>query len=76
MTLEGRDVIWPIGLDGQYRLSPTGQGLRGYWADLQAFVIELFKDGLSTLRLRFEEDGAEISSPERGFEFEGRTQDP
>jgi hypothetical protein len=76
MTLEGRDVIWPIGLDGQYRLSPIGQGLRGYWADLQTFVIELFEDGLSTLRLRFEEDRVEIRSPELGFSFEGRIQDP
>jgi hypothetical protein len=76
MTLEGLDVIWPIGLDGKYRLSPTGQGLRGYWADLQTFVIELFEDGLSTLRLRFEEDRVDINSPELGFGFEGRIQDP
>ena len=76
MTLEGREVIWPIGLDGKYRLSPTGQGLRGYWADLQTFVIELFEDGLRILRLRFEEERVEISSPELGFSFEGRIQDP
>jgi CubicO group peptidase (beta-lactamase class C family) len=76
MTLEGRDVIWPIGLDGKYRLAPTGQGLRGSWADLQTFVIELFEDGLSTLRLRFEEDRVEISSPQLESKLEGNIQDP
>jgi CubicO group peptidase (beta-lactamase class C family) len=76
MKLEGRDVIWPIGLDGTYRLSSTGQGLRGYWVDPQTLAIEVFEDGLSTLRSHFEEGGVEISSPERGFRFEGRIEDP
>jgi CubicO group peptidase (beta-lactamase class C family) len=76
MNLEGRDVVWPIGLDGTYRLASTGQGLRGYWVDPQTLAIEVFEDGLSTLRLYFEEDGVEISSPERGFRFEGRIEDP
>jgi hypothetical protein len=76
MKLEGSDVIWPIGLDGTYRLSPTGQGLRGYWADPQAFVIEVFENGLSTRRLHFEDDRVEISLPELGLRFEGQLQNP
>jgi len=76
MKLEGSDVIWPIGLDGKYRLAPDGQGLRGYWADPQAFVIKVFEDGLSTRRLHFEGDSVEISSPELGLRFEGQIQNP
>jgi CubicO group peptidase (beta-lactamase class C family) len=76
MKLEGVDVIWPIGLDGKYRISPIGQGLRGYWADTQTLVIEVFEDGLSTRWLRFEDDRVEISSPELGLRFEGQTENP
>jgi hypothetical protein len=63
-------------LDGKYRISPIGQGLRGYWADTQTLVIEVFEDGLSTRWLRFEDDRVEISSPELGLRFEGQTENP
>jgi len=76
LRLEGNDETWPIGLDGRYRLSPGGQGLRGYWADERTFVIQVFEEGLSTLRLHFEDDRVEISSPERGLQFEGQIESP
>ncbi len=76
MKLQGSDEIWPIGLDGKYRLSPAGQGLRGYWAVPQTFVLEIFEDGPSTLRLHFMDDRVEVSSPERGLRFEGQIQLP
>jgi CubicO group peptidase (beta-lactamase class C family) len=76
MRLEGTDVIWSIGLDGEYRLSPIGQGLRGYWPDPQTFVIEVFEDGLSTRRLHFDDDRLEVTSPELGLSFEGQVQNP
>jgi hypothetical protein len=50
--------------------------MRGYWADPQTLVIKVFEDGLSTRRLRFEEDRVEISSPELGLRFEGRIENP
>ena len=71
MKLEGVDVVWPIGLDGKYRMASSGQALRGYWADSQTFVIEVFEDGPSILRLHFEDDRVEINSPEQGLRFEG-----
>jgi CubicO group peptidase (beta-lactamase class C family) len=76
MMLGGRDVVWPIGLDGRYRLAPDGQGLRGYWTEPQTLVIEVFEEGLSTLRLHFEGDRVEISSPALGLQFEGRIEGP
>jgi len=76
MKLEGVDVVWPIGLDGKYRMASSGQALRGYWADSQTFVIEVFEDGPSILRLHFEDDRVEINSPEQGLRFEGQIGNP
>jgi CubicO group peptidase (beta-lactamase class C family) len=76
MRLEGADVLWPIGLDGEYRVSSEGQGCRGYWADAKTFVVEMFDVGLSTFHLRFEDDRLEISSPELGLQIEGQVENP
>jgi CubicO group peptidase (beta-lactamase class C family) len=76
LGLEGVDEIWPIGLDGKYRLSPDGQGLRGYWADPETFVFEIFDIGQNTYQLRFEDDRVVITSPELGTEFEGQRENP
>ncbi len=74
MNLEGRDVIWPIGLDGKYRVEPDGRALRGYWADPQTFVFEIFEDGLSAFRLHFEDDRAVIDA--HGLKIEGQVKNP
>jgi CubicO group peptidase (beta-lactamase class C family) len=56
MNIEGRDVVWPIGLDGKYRVEPDGRALRGYWSDGQTFVFEIFENGLNTYQLHFDND--------------------
>jgi hypothetical protein len=76
MKLEGVDVAWPIGLDGKYRVAPSGQALRGYWADPETFVFEMFEDGMSTFRLHFEDERLEMSSPERGLKLGGQIGNP
>ncbi|UCC51024.1 MAG: serine hydrolase [Anaerolineaceae bacterium] len=76
MRLEGVDVVWPIGLDGKYRIAPSGQALRGYWADSQTFVIQIYEDGPSTFWLHFQDDRLEINSPEQGIRFEGQIGSP
>ena len=76
MKRQGNDEIWPIGLDGKYRLSSDGLGLRGYWADPQTFVIEIFEVGQSTLQLHFEDDRVEVISPGVGSRFEGQIENP
>jgi CubicO group peptidase (beta-lactamase class C family) len=63
MNLQGSDVIWQIGLDGKYRVEPDGLALRGYWADPQTFVFEIFEDGLSSYQLRFEDDRVVLEAP-------------
>jgi CubicO group peptidase (beta-lactamase class C family) len=76
MKRQGNNEIWPIGLDGKYRLSSNGLGLRGYWADPQTLIVEVFEVGLSTLRLHFEDDRVVVSSPELGLSFEGQIENP
>jgi len=63
-------------MDGKYRLSSDGQGLRGYWADAQSFVFEIFDIGQNRFQLRFEDDRVVITSPELGTEFEGQRENP
>lgn len=76
IRIQGNDEIWPIGLDGKYRMSVSGNAQRGYWADLQTFLVEVFEDGLSTLQLQFEDNGLEISSPELGLRLHGQIENP
>jgi CubicO group peptidase (beta-lactamase class C family) len=72
VNLEGRDLIWPIGLDGEYRVEPDGRALRGYWADPQTFVLEIFEDGLSSYQLHFEDDRVLWDGP--GARFDGQVE--
>jgi hypothetical protein len=74
MNLQGRDVIWPIGLDGEYRVEPDGKALRGYWADPQTFIFELFEDGLSSFQLHFEDDRVLFDA--LGRKIEGQVENP
>ena len=76
MNIEGADVIWPIGLDGEYRMASSGQTLRGYWKDSETFVFQIFEDDISTFRLHFVDDRLEVSSPERGLSFKGLIKKP
>jgi len=74
MNLEGRDVIWPIGLDGKYRVEPEGLALRGYWDDPQTFIFDIFEDGLSTFTLHFEDDHIILDA--HGLKLEGQVENP
>jgi hypothetical protein len=76
IRLEGVDVVWPIGLDGKYRIAPSGQALRGYWADPLTFVFMIFEDGPSTFQLHFQGDRVEINIPGTGVIFEGQIGSP
>jgi CubicO group peptidase (beta-lactamase class C family) len=76
MKLNGMDVVWPIGLDGKYRLSPEGKGLRGYWKDSQTFIFEVFDIGLLTRQLQFNGDQLEVNIPEAGLTLKCQFQNP
>jgi hypothetical protein len=76
MPTQGEELIWPIGLDGKYRLSSGGEAIRGYWADPQTFLLDVFDDGLVTYLVHFDGDRVEIHSPELALEFEGQIETP
>ena len=78
---------WPVGLDGVYRMSKgeygAPQGLRGYWADAQTFVLEyagITNNDHIMFRMRFAGDRvvveAQETAHELGVRFEGRLQQP
>jgi CubicO group peptidase (beta-lactamase class C family) len=76
MNKDNMDVVWPIGLDGKFRLSPAGEGLRGYWKDAQTFIFEVFDIGLLTRQLIFKGDTLEVSIPEAGLTLKCQFQNP
>lgn len=74
MNLEGQDVIWPVGLDGNYRLEPNGLALRGYWSDQQTFELEVFESSLNVYIMHFEEDKVVLETSV--MKIEGTEQNP
>jgi CubicO group peptidase (beta-lactamase class C family) len=68
MDLRGYEYIWPIGLDGKYRLGSGGQAARGYWSDPQTFVFDVFEDGLDSYQLVFDGDHLVLKTPQDTLE--------
>ena len=72
----GMDTVFPIGLDGSYRLSPEGTGFRGYWEDAQTFQFIVFNIGVVNRQVVFDGDSLEISIPEAGLTVACQVQEP
>ncbi len=65
---------WLIGLDGTFRLNADAQAVRGYWADPQTFIMDVF--GETTYQFRFMEDRVMFGLPGAPGGYEGRQQNP
>jgi len=76
LTRYGMELVWPVGLDGRYRLSAEGQGQRGYWKDDHTFVFETFDIGHLTRQLNFSDDSLELVIPEAGLTITCHVQNP
>jgi CubicO group peptidase (beta-lactamase class C family) len=74
LNLDGRDLTWPIGLDGEYRVEPDGRALRGYWPDAQTFVFEIYENGLIRYQLHFSEDSIILETPNN--KINGQVENP
>lgn len=72
----GMENVFPIGLDGDYRLSTEGSGFRGYWEDAQTFLLENFNIGVVSRRVVFNGDSLEISFSEAELEVACKIQNP
>jgi CubicO group peptidase (beta-lactamase class C family) len=64
LTQSGMKSAWPIGLDGQYRISEQGQAQRGYWEGNNTFNLEIFDIGRLRRRFLFRDDRLEVEMPE------------
>jgi CubicO group peptidase (beta-lactamase class C family) len=78
-TGEKELLAWPVGLDGNYRLSlgdsQAAQALRGSWVDPETFLLELnYLDNRDVLILRLHFDGPRltIDSPASGETIVGQ----
>lgn len=67
LDLADTDSFWSIGLDGSYRVSPEGDGMRGYWKDSQIFLIETFDIGVVTRQMEVDGDRLQFSLPDAGL---------
>jgi len=76
LTMEGSDMVLPIGLDGNYRVSPEGAGFRGYWEDTQSFYFEVFNIGVTSREVTFDGKNIQISIPEAGLKVTCQVQNP
>lgn len=74
---DSADVIWPIGLDGKYRMCPEWKGVRGYWEDSQTFTFQAFYNlGLLNRQLQFKGDQLVVSLPDMSLMFTCHVQNP
>ena len=76
LTRYGMEMVWPVGLDGKFRLSAEGQGQRGYWQDESTFIFETFDIGQLTRQLNFDGDDLELVIPEAGLTITCHVQNP
>lgn len=76
LNLVDRDYVWPIGLDGNFRISPEGEGMRGYWEDPQTFLVETFDIGVVTRQMEVDGNRLLFSLPDAGLNIACEVQNP
>jgi hypothetical protein len=76
LDLVDTDYIWPIGLDGHYRISPEGAGMRGYWKDSHTFLLETFDIGIVNRQLDLNGEQLQFSLPDAGLTVVCQAQQP
>ena len=74
LDLQALKQTWLIGLDGTYRLNADAQAVRGYWADPQTFIMDVF--GETSYQFRFIGDRLTLGSPGGTGGLEARQQTP
>ena len=67
LDLVNTHYAWPIGLDGHYRISPEGAGMRGYWRDSHTFLLETFDIGIVNRQMEVDGDRLQFSLPDAGL---------
>jgi CubicO group peptidase (beta-lactamase class C family) len=76
MVQYGQNVVWPVGLDGKYKVAADGQAQAGYWEDANTFVLEIFDIGLLTRELSFDGNNLRVTIPEAEMILDCQSQNP
>jgi CubicO group peptidase (beta-lactamase class C family) len=76
LDLVDTDYVWPIGLDGHYRISPEGAGMRGYWKDSRTFLLETFDIGVVDRKMEVDGDHLLFTLPDAGLSVDCQAQKP
>jgi CubicO group peptidase (beta-lactamase class C family) len=76
LDLADTDSVWSIGLDGSYRVSPEGDGMRGYWKDSQTFLVETFDIGVVNRQMEVDGDRLLFTLPDAGLKIVCQAQEP
>jgi CubicO group peptidase (beta-lactamase class C family) len=76
LRMNGQDIFWPVGLDGEYRMAADGQATLGFWEDEQTFVLNIFDIGQLTRNLTFNGSNLHVSIPEGQMNLECQIQTP
>lgn len=56
----GQEMVWKIGLDGQYRQTADGDAILGYWEDASTFHLEIFDIGTQVYLVKFEPERLQV----------------
>ena len=75
LDLVDTDYLWPIGLDGHYRISPEGAGMRGYWKDSRTFLLETFDIGVVNRQMEIDGNSLHFSLPDAGLTVTCKVED-
>jgi CubicO group peptidase (beta-lactamase class C family) len=76
LRMNGQDIFWPVGLDGNYRMADDGQATSGFWEDEQTFVLNIFDIGQLTRKLSFNGSNLQVSIPEVQLNIECQIRTP
>ena len=74
--MDGAEMVWQIGVDGNYRLSPLGTGFRGYWEDEKTFQFLVFNIGVVSRTAVFDGDTLLVTMPEADLTVACQVQNP
>jgi CubicO group peptidase (beta-lactamase class C family) len=72
----GADQTWPIGLDGNYRMSDLGTGFRGSWVDEHTFQFVVFNIGVVSRTMVFDDSTLQVTAPEANITIACQVQNP
>jgi hypothetical protein len=60
----GQELVWKVGLDGHYRVTPDGDAFLAYWEDANTLHLQIFDIGTQVFQARFQGDSVQVINNE------------